>query len=246
MPHVLVWDIETIPDVSGFAAANDLFDKSAEEVREAIGDKFPKHIYHLIICIGALIAHYDGNHWVVDSVGAPHVGGRSEGDLIAAFVDRLADLTPQLVTFNGSSFDLPVLRYRAMLHKVPAVGLSARAYFNRYTDDAMDLCDVLSSFSPQAKATLHEICRVMGLPGKPDRIAGGDVERYFKEGRIQEIADYCESDVVNTYRVWLRHELFRGKLTNEAFEASEKNLAEFIRARTNSKPHLVGIVTGTP
>ena len=163
--------------------------------------------------------------------------------MIAAFVDRIADLTPQLVTFNGSSFDLPVLRYRAMLHKVPAIGLSARPYFNRYTDDAMDLCDVLSSFSPQAKATLHEICRVMGLPGKPDGIAGGDVERYFREGRIQEIADYCESDVVNTYRVWLRHELFRGKLTNEAFEASEANLAEFIRARTNSKPHLAALTT---
>jgi predicted PolB exonuclease-like 3'-5' exonuclease len=147
-------------------------------------------------------------------------------------------LTPQLVTFNGSSFDLPVLRYRAMLHNVSAVGLSARPYFNRYTDDAMDLCDVLSSFSPQAKSTLHELCRVMGLPGKPDGIAGGDVEKYFLEGRIQEIAAYCASDVVNTYRVWLRHELFRGKLTNAAFEASEANLAEFIRARSNVKPHL--------
>ena len=246
MPHVLVWDIETIPDVSGFAAANNLFDKSAKEVRDAMGDKFPKHIYHSIICIGALIAHQDGNHWVVDSVGAPHVGGRSEGDLISAFVDRIADLTPQLVTFNGSSFDLPVLRYRAMLHKVPAIGLSARAYFNRYTDDAMDLCDVLSSFSPQAKATLHETCRVMGLPGKPDGISGGDVERYFRESRIQEIADYCESDVVNTYRVWLRHELFRGKLTNETFEESELNLADFIRARTNSKPHLAELVIENP
>jgi predicted PolB exonuclease-like 3'-5' exonuclease len=102
----------------------------------------------------------------------------------------------------------------------------------------MDLCDVLSSFSPQAKATLHEICRVMGLPGKPDGIAGGDVERYFREGRIQEISEYCESDVVNTYRVWLRYELFRGKLSDIAFQASEANLNEFIKARSNSKPHL--------
>jgi predicted PolB exonuclease-like 3'-5' exonuclease len=161
--------------------------------------------------------------------------------LIAAFVDRIADLSPQLVTFNGSSFDLPVLRYRAMLHKVPAIGLSARPYFNRYTDDAMDLCDVLSSFSPQAKSTLHELCRVMGLPGKPDGIDGSEVEKYFLEGRIQEIANYCESDVVNTYRVWLRHELFRGKLSNEVFETSEANLAEFIRARSNIKPHLAAL-----
>ena len=243
MPHVLVWDSETIPDISGFAAANDLFDKTAEEARAAMGEKFPKHIYHSIICIGALIAHQDGDCWKVDALGAPHVGDRSEGELIAAFVDRIADLSPQLVTFNGSSFDLPVLRYRAMLHKVPANGLSARPYFNRYTDDAMDLCDVLSSFSPQAKSTLHEICRVMGLPGKPDGIAGGDVERYFREGRIQDIADYCESDVVNTYRVWLRHELFRGRLTNAAFEASEANLADFTRARSNIKPHLAALTT---
>jgi hypothetical protein len=70
---------------------------------------------------------------------------------IAAFVDRIAELTPQLVMFNGSSFDLPVLRYRAMTHSIAAPGLSARLYFNRYTDDAIDLCDVLSSFSSQAK-----------------------------------------------------------------------------------------------
>jgi predicted PolB exonuclease-like 3'-5' exonuclease len=81
----------------------------------------------------------------------------------------------------------------------------------------------------------------MGLPGKPDGIDGGEVEKYFREGRIQEIADYCESDVVNTYRVWLRHELFRGKLTNEGFEASEANLADFIRARSNIKPHLAAL-----
>jgi len=111
MPHVIVWDIETVPDLSGYAMANDLFDKSLEEVREAIGDKFPKHIYHLIICIGALIARWSDNHWVVDALGAPHVGERTEGELIAAFVDKIADLAPQLVTFNGQSFDLPVLRY---------------------------------------------------------------------------------------------------------------------------------------
>jgi 3'-5' exonuclease len=231
MPHVLVWDIETIPDISGFAAANDPFDKTAAEVRAAMGDKFPNHIYHSIACIGALIAHHDGDHWVVDALGAPHVGERSERELIAAFVDKVAQLKPQLVTFNGSSFDLPVVRYRAMVHKLPAAGLSTRRYFHRYADDAVDLCDVLSSFAPGAKASLHELCRVMGLPGKPDAINGADVDRYFREGRIREIADYCESDVVNTYRVWLRHELFQGNLSNAGFEASEANLEECIRAR---------------
>ena len=82
-----------------------------------------------------------------------------------------------------------------MVHGVAAPGLSARSYFNRYTDDTIDLCDVLSSFTSQAKATLHEICKVMGMSGKPDGIHGGEVARYCLEGRIKEVADYCETDI---------------------------------------------------
>ena len=84
-PSVIVWDLETVPDLAGFAAANDLVGKSDVEVREAIGDKFPKHIYHSIVCIGALIAHREADHWAVDAVGAPHVGERTEKQLITAF-----------------------------------------------------------------------------------------------------------------------------------------------------------------
>jgi 3'-5' exonuclease len=112
-----------------------------------MGDKFPKHIYHSIICIGALIAHREDSGWAIDAIGAPHVGKRPEKELISSFVDRIAELKPRLVTFNGSSFDLPVLRYRAMVHGVAAPGLLLRPYFNRYTEDAIDLCDALSSFN---------------------------------------------------------------------------------------------------
>ena len=70
---------------------------------------------------------------------------------------------------------------------------------------------------------------------------GTEVERYFLDGKIKEIADYCETDVVNTYRVWLRYELFRGKLSEMAFQASETNLSEFVKARSNTKPHLVAV-----
>ena len=239
MSNVIVWDIETVPDLQGFAAANGHVGKSDDEVRAELGDKFPKHIYHSIICIGALVAHrQEGSYWIVDALGAPHVGERSEKELIASFVDRIAALSPQLVTFNGSSFDLPVLRYRAMVYGVAAPGLSSRSYFNRYTEDAVDLCDVLSSFSSQAKATLHELCRVMGLPGKPDGMSGAEVEKYYRDGHIREIAEYCESDVVNTHRVWLRHELFRGSLSRAEFESSEASLIEFVKARSNTKPHL--------
>ena len=234
-PSIIVWDLETVPDLPGFAAANDLVGRRDADVREALGNKFPKHIYHTIVCIGALVAHRESDCWAVDALGAPHVGERSEKQLIGAFCDKIAELTPQFVTFNGNSFDLPVLRYRAMIHGVPAPGLAARPYFNRYTEDAVDLCDILSSFAPHGKASLNELSKIMGLPGKPEGMDGNEVERYFLEGRIQQIAAYCETDVVNTYRVWLRYELFRGRLSESEHQASERNLADFTAARVNTK-----------
>jgi predicted PolB exonuclease-like 3'-5' exonuclease len=188
---VIVWDLETVPDLHGFAAVNDLVGKTDEDIREAVGDKFPKHIYHSMVCIGALVAHKERDYWAIDAVGAPHVGERAEKQLISAFVDKIAELNPQLVTFNGNTFDLHVLRYRAMINFVSAPGLSARPYFNRYTDDALDLCDALSSFNQQARATLDEISKIMGMPGKPAGMKGSEVDAYYRAGRIKQIADYC-------------------------------------------------------
>ena len=235
---VIVWDIETVPDLRGFAAANGLTGKLDDEVRAEMGEKFPKLIYHSIVCIGALVAQRQEEHWSVSAVGAPNVGERPEKEIISTFVKRIADLAPQLVTFNGASFDLPVLRYRAMVCGVAAPGLALRSYFNRYTEDAIDLCDVLSCFSPQNKPSLHELCRVMGLPGKPDGMGGADVERWCRDARIAEVAAYCETDVVNTYRVWLRYELFRGRLTENGLQAREAKLSDYIRSHSDTKPHL--------
>jgi 3'-5' exonuclease len=234
-PSVIVWDLETVPDLAGFSAANNLVGKGDADIREVLGNKFPKHIYHTIVCIGALVAHREKNHWAVDALGAPHVGERTEKQLIGAFCEKIAELTPQLVTFNGNSFDLPVLRYRAMIHGISAPGLAVRPYFNRYMEDAVDLCDILSSFAPHAKASLNELSKIMGMPGKPEGVDGSEVERYFLEGKIKEIADYCETDVVNTYRVWLRYELFRGRLCESEHQASERSLADFNQARANIK-----------
>ena len=63
------------------------------------------------------------------------------GALIRDFIEKIGQLRPQLITFNGHSFDLPVLRYRAMVNRVPAAGLQVRQYFHRYTEDALDLCE---------------------------------------------------------------------------------------------------------
>ncbi len=218
---IIVWDLETIPDLEGYARANNLNGLSKDQIRSAMGDDFPKLIYHSIICIGALVANRTPNGYEVQAVGAPHIGQRTEKELIESFVHKIAQVAPQMVTYNGGGFDLPVLRYRAMIHEVSAPGMHNRAYFHRYTDDNVDLCDVLSSFSYGAKVKLDELSRIMGLPGKPDGIDGSQVEAYFNAGCIQDVADYCKSDVINTYRLWLRHELFRGRLDQNQYEFSE-------------------------
>jgi predicted PolB exonuclease-like 3'-5' exonuclease len=107
--RVIVWDLETVPDIAGYAAPNGLTGKLDQEIRGALGNKFPKHIYHSIVCVGALVARKERDHWAVEALGAPHVGERPEKELIASFADRIAQLTPQLVTFNGNTSDLPVL-----------------------------------------------------------------------------------------------------------------------------------------
>ena len=222
MPSVIVWDIETVPDLSGFARAHGLAGQSDAEIIAALGKGFPKPPYHSIVCIGALTAEWQDQGWKVTSVKAPHVGDQSEKELIQEFVDQVSELRPVLVTYNGSGFDFPVLRYRSMVHNVSAPGLFSRPYFNRYSEDALDLCDALSSFGSSTKMKLDEICKFMGLAGKPNDINGSQVREYFEAGRIQEISDYCVSDVINTYRLWLRWELFKGKLDQDEFEFSDK------------------------
>jgi predicted PolB exonuclease-like 3'-5' exonuclease len=158
---------------------------------------------HKIACIGALIASRQPEGWRIDALGAPHIGERSEAKLISDFIEKFGELRPQLITFNEHSFDLPVLRYRAMVNRISAAGLQVRQYFHRYTDDAVDLCDVLGSYVPGGKVKLDEVSRILGLPGKPDGVDGSRVEEMVLAGQIEEVARYCESDVLNTYRVWL-------------------------------------------
>jgi predicted PolB exonuclease-like 3'-5' exonuclease len=222
---IIVWDCETVPDLAAAARMLDLGMANEAEVREALGPGFPKHPLHKIVCIGALVACRQPEGWRVDALGAPHIGERSEADLIKAFAERIGQLRPQMVTWNGHSFDLPVLRYRAMVNRVSAEGLQVRQYFHRFTDDALDLCDVLGSYVPGVKVKLDEVTKILGLPGKPEGIAGSQVEEMVAAGKIEEVAWYCESDVLNTFRVWLIYELFRGAITNAELAGAKAKFA---------------------
>jgi hypothetical protein len=70
----VVWDIETVPDLRGFAAAKGLVGRSDDDVRGEMGDKFPRLIYHSIVSIGALVAHRHEEHWVPEYRGALREG----------------------------------------------------------------------------------------------------------------------------------------------------------------------------
>ena len=240
--HAIIWDLETVPDLAAFKRMEGTPDLSDEEAETLLADKFAKLPLHLIACIGALIAERGEQGWRVVALGAPHIGERPERDIIAAFIARIEELRPQLVAFNGHGFDLPVLRYRAMVHSLAAPGLNCRSYFNRYSEDCLDLCDALASFDARSKMKLDALCRVLGLPGKPEGIDGSQVADFVRQGRIQEVADYCETDVVNTYRLFLRYELFRGNLTPDQHAASEADVEAMLRSKVDEKPHLASLL----
>jgi hypothetical protein len=127
--QIIVWDLETAPDAKALARVHGRTEMSTEQVRKVLAGEFPKLPTHKIVCIGALIASRSDGAWKVDSLGAPHIGERPEEELIASFIERIGRRKPQLITYNGDTFDLPVLRYRAMLHRIDGSGLYARAYF---------------------------------------------------------------------------------------------------------------------
>jgi 3'-5' exonuclease len=87
------------------------------------------------------------------------------------------------------------------------------------------------------KVKLDDVSKILGLSGKPVGIDGSRVEEMVLAGQIEEVARYCETDVVNTYRVSLVYELFRGSITAEQLDWSEKQIREFAAIRRAANPH---------
>ncbi len=234
---ILVFDIETIPDIDGLRRLHDLAPElSDDEVAELAfqqrrartgNDFLPLHLQR-VVTISCLLRA--GETFCVWSLSEPRQG---EGEIIQRFFDGIEKFTPQLVSWNGGGFDLPVLHYRGLLHGVAAprywdLGDGSYAdsrefkwnnYIGRYHTRHLDLMDLLALYQPRANAPLDELAKLMGFPGKLG-MDGGRVWEAWQEGRQAEIRDYCETDVVNTYLVYNRFRRLRGELTaNE--EAAE-------------------------
>jgi len=220
---VLAFDIETVPDCAGirrlWGLPDTLPDAEVAEFafqrrRAQTGSDFlPYHLQRVVVIACVL---RDDQGVQVFSIGEPE---RDERAAIQKFYDGIDKLVPQLVSWNGSGFDLPVLNLRALVHGVSAPrfwdwgdeerDFRFNNYLNRYHTRHLDLMDVLAMYQGRGYAPLDDVARLAGLPGKLG-LDGAQVWEAYCAGRIGEIRAYCEADCLNTYLLWLRFQRLRG------------------------------------
>jgi 3'-5' exonuclease len=234
---VLVFDIESIPDIAGLRLLrSDPADWSDAQVYEAWvserkakgqSDFMPLHLQR-VLCISAVFRNAEGLrvHSFVDKDNA------SEGKIIQQFFNTIEKHVPQLVSWNGGGFDLPVLHYRGLKHGVVAdkywdmgeTGYGSdrdfkwNNYISRYHMRHLDLMDLLAMYQPKANAPLDALAKLCGFPGKLG-MDGSKVYEAFLNGQLEDIRRYCETDVMNTYLLYCRFQKMRGGLTEAEYEA---------------------------
>ena len=226
----LVFDIETVPDTAGLRILHGLDERVADaevaemafqQRRQATGSDFLQHHLQRVVAISCVLREDD--HFKVWSLGETD---EDEGRLVQRFFDGIDKYTPQLVSWNGGSFDLPVLHYRGLIHSVQCArywemgdddrDFKWNNYISRYHLRHLDLMDLLAMYTGRANAPLDDMARLMGFPGKLG-MDGSQVWEAYQQGRLGEIRNYCETDVVNTYLVYLRFQMMRGHISRDDY-----------------------------
>jgi hypothetical protein len=248
--NTFIFDIETVPDTVSGSRIWDLAGISDDDQAKAMRAKrFAKTGYsdfiapHLqrIVSISAALRSAEGfKLWSIGDTSS------SEKELLQRFFRGIEKFKPVLVSWNGTGFDLPVIHYRSLLHGVASpryweVGNTDREYrynnfLSRFHWRHIDLMDVLSGFQPRAFAPLHEISLMLGLPGKLG-MDGAGVWDAYRSGQVNEIRNYCEIDVLNTYLIYLRFELLRGNLTDKELQREHNYVKGTLRE--DGAPHLL-------
>ena len=254
--HCFSFDIETVPDVEFGRRLLELDGLSDEDVatamtfkrQQAAGTDFLPLHQHRIVAISVTFRTADS--FKVWSLGDED---SDEAEIVQRFFDGIARYTPDLVSWNGGGFDLPVLHYRALKHGVQAaryweMGEGDRDfkwnnYLSRFHWRHIDLMDVLAGFQPRGRASLDQMAVMLGFPGKLG-MSGARVWDKFREGAIGEIRNYCETDVLNTWLVYLRFEFMRGNLDQKDLER-EYALVRSTLARME-QPHLDEFLAAWP
>ncbi|KTD11395.1 3'-5' exonuclease [Legionella jamestowniensis] len=238
---ILVFDIETIPDIETGRKLYDLQNLSDEDTVLALsalrriktGNDFLPLYLQKIVAISLVLSQ--GSQLKVWSLGDEQLA--DEKDLIQRFFSGIEKYTPTLVSWNGCGFDLPVLHYRSLLHGISAPTYWENGenhqqfrwnnYLNRFHYRHLDLMDVLAAYQNKAFAPLDEIASMLGFPGKMG-MSGAKVWEEYSHGNLKKIRDYCETDVLNTYCVYLRFELMRGALNQEEYGKQLENLRTYL------------------
>ncbi len=237
MAPILAFDIETVPDVAGLRllrgadpALSDAEVYAAEIADRAArnkGDFMPLYLHRVLVISCVFRA---GRSLQVRSFVDLERDGRSEeASVIQSFFDRVDERRPQLVSWNGGGFDLPVLQQRGLRHGVVAgrywdMGQDEHGdrehrynnYISRYHLRHIDLMDLLAMYQSRANAPLDAMAKLCGFPGKLG-MDGSQVYGAYLEGRRDEIRRYCETDAMNTYLLWCRFEKMRGRLDEAAY-----------------------------
>ena len=226
--HCFSFDIETIPDIEFGRKYFELGDLADDKVATAMtfkrqqetGSEFLPLHQHRVVAIS--VALRTGDSFRVWSLGDED---SDEADLVGRFFDGIEKYSPDLVSWNGSGFDLPVLHYRALRHGIQApryweMGETDRDfkwnnYLSRFHWRHVDLMDVLAGFQHRGRASLDQMAVLLGYPGKLG-MSGAKVWDTYLEGGIRDIRNYCETDVLNTWLVYLRFEHMRGSLDDKA------------------------------
>ena len=248
MTPILVFDIETIPDVEGLRKLWELapevteqgvVDLVSQRRRQATGSDFLPHYLQRVVAISCVLrAGEDVRAW---SLGAAEA---SERDIVQRFFDGIEKYKPTLVSWNGSGFDLPVLHYRALIHGIAGCcywdqgdndrDFKFNNYLSRFHARHTDLMDVLAAYQNRAWAPLDDIAQLCGLPGKLG-MDGSQVYAAYKRGEIAAIRNYCETDVANTYLIYLRFQLIRGALDPAAYDREVALFRQWLGEQ--SSPH---------
>jgi predicted PolB exonuclease-like 3'-5' exonuclease len=237
----LVFDIETIPDTEYGRRLLGLDDLADAEVtaamyalrRETSGTEFLPLPQHRIVAISCALRR-------ADSLRVWSLGDESsdERELLDRFFDGIERFSPDLVSWNGSGFDLPVMHYRCLLHGVRAArywesgdedsAFRYNNYLSRFHWRHLDLMDVLSGFQVRGRAGLADVAALLGLPGKLG-FSGAQVLDAWKAGNRAGIRHYCETDVLNTYLIFLAFERMRGRLDNTQWQAECQRVRALLR-----------------
>ena len=248
---VLVFDIETIPDIDGLrllnpeghALTDDQVHAAWLQERQAKGqsDFLPLYLQRVLV-ISCVFRNSEGLriHSFTDRDGA------SEGKIVQTFYNAIEKHTPQLVSWNGSGFDLPVLHYRGLRHGVVAdkywdMGDDDREfkwnnYIARYHQRHLDLMDLLAMYIPKNNAPLDAMAKLCGFPGKLG-MDGSQVYAQYLDGQTNDIQNYCETDVMNTYLMYCRYQKMRGGFTEKEYESEIEFVQSTLGELTPHAPH---------